>query len=137
MDKELLKEKTLRNLRLLREELRLRPDDFFCHFNVSRCYGNLRLFEKAMEHLERVIQNPAARQENPDLYFYEDPLFLFEKLEISDVIITPHWRSINPKIDQSNFDKKVYLWTSKHVPTNGNHFFGPKWGKIGYFWKCT
>lgn len=41
---------------------------------------------------------------DPDLYFYEDPFFLFEKLEISDVIITPHWRSINPKIDQSNFD---------------------------------
>jgi hypothetical protein len=41
---------------------------------------------------------------DPDLYFYEDPFFLFEKLEISDVIITPHWRSINPKIDKSNFD---------------------------------
>jgi hypothetical protein len=41
---------------------------------------------------------------DPDLYFYEDPYFLFEKLETTDVIITPHWRSINPKIDQSNFD---------------------------------
>lgn len=41
---------------------------------------------------------------DPDLYFYEDPFFLFEKLEISDVIITPHWRSKNPKIDKSNFD---------------------------------
>lgn len=41
---------------------------------------------------------------DPDLYFYENPFFLFEKLEISDVIITPHWRAINPKLDKSNFE---------------------------------
>lgn len=82
VDKELLKEKTLRNLRLLQEELQLHPDDFFCHFNIARCYGNLREFEKAMDHLKRVIQNPTARQENPDIYFYAFILiFLFlEKL---------------------------------------------------------
>jgi len=81
-DKKLLKEKTLRNLRLLREGLDLRPDDFFCHFNIARCYGNLREFGKAMDHLKQVIQNPAARQENPDIYFYAFILiFLFlEKL---------------------------------------------------------
>jgi glycosyltransferase involved in cell wall biosynthesis len=78
VDKELLKEKTLRNLGLLQEELRLRPDDFFCHFNIARCYANLREFGKAMAHLEQVIHNPAAREENPDIYFYSFILiFLF------------------------------------------------------------
>jgi len=82
VDKELLKEKTLRNLGLLQEELRIRPDDFFCHFNIARCYANLRLFEKAMDHLKQVIQNPAARHENPDIHFYAFILIflLLEKL---------------------------------------------------------
>ncbi len=70
VDKSLMKEKTLRNLSLLRDEIQLHPDDFFSHFNIARCYGNFREFEKAIDHLMRVIQNPAARQVNPDIYFY-------------------------------------------------------------------
>lgn len=82
VDKSLLKEKTLRNLGLLQEVLQLHPDDFFSHFNIARCYGNFREFEKAVEHLRRVIQDPAARQVNPDIYFYAFiQLFVFlEKL---------------------------------------------------------
>ncbi|MFI1745809.1 hypothetical protein [Thalassobellus sediminis] len=41
---------------------------------------------------------------DPDLYFYNSPLFLFDYLNNSDVIITPHWRSKDPIKDVSNFN---------------------------------
>ena len=41
---------------------------------------------------------------DPDLYFHNDPSFLFHSLGDSDVIITPHWRSKDPTKDASNFN---------------------------------
>lgn len=41
---------------------------------------------------------------DPDILFYNDPAFLFEKLTKSDVIITPHWRSKDPEVDKTNFE---------------------------------
>ena len=81
-DKEQLKQKGLRNLRILKEELRANPDDFYFNFNIARCYGNFREFEQAIYHLRKVIQNPDAEKENPEIYFYAHVmLFLFhEKL---------------------------------------------------------
>jgi hypothetical protein len=38
-----------------------------------------------------------------DLYFYSNPDFLFEELDKNRVLLTPHWRSRNPIIDQENF----------------------------------
>ena len=38
-----------------------------------------------------------------DLYFYSNPDFLFDELDHNRVLLTPHWRSRNPKIDQGNF----------------------------------
>ena len=41
---------------------------------------------------------------DPDLYFYNSPLFLFDFLDKGDVIITPHWRSKDPFKDPDNFN---------------------------------
>lgn len=41
---------------------------------------------------------------DPDIYFYENPFFLFDELQTSDVLITPHWRSKDPKTDPVNFN---------------------------------
>jgi hypothetical protein len=41
---------------------------------------------------------------DPDLYFYSNPLFLFDDLNDKDVIITPHWRSKDPVLDPDNFN---------------------------------
>jgi len=38
-----------------------------------------------------------------DLFFYSDYSFLFEKLNSSSVLLTPHWRSSNPEADPRNF----------------------------------
>lgn len=31
-----------------------------------------------------------------DVFFFSSPLFLFEQLETSSILLTPHWRSIDP-----------------------------------------
>ncbi len=41
---------------------------------------------------------------DPDLFFYNNPSFLFEGLDTHSIMITPHWRSKNPLRDKSNFD---------------------------------
>jgi glycosyltransferase involved in cell wall biosynthesis len=69
-DRELLRQKGLRNLEILKEELKSRPNDYYFNFNIARCYGNLREFDKAIVHLKKIIQNGLAEQENPDIYFY-------------------------------------------------------------------
>ena len=38
-----------------------------------------------------------------DLFFYNDPSFLFDALEHDRVILTPHWRSSDPHTDAYNF----------------------------------
>lgn len=38
-----------------------------------------------------------------DLYFFNDYKFLFKELEYSRVLLTPHWRSVNPEVEYSNF----------------------------------
>ena len=41
---------------------------------------------------------------DPDLFFFNDPHFLFEMLDEYRVILSPHWRcSVNPEMDMTNF----------------------------------
>lgn len=41
---------------------------------------------------------------DPDTYYFSDFSFLFDELKDHSVILTPHWRSSNPEMDQGNFD---------------------------------
>ncbi|MGM5470800.1 hypothetical protein ACS386_11040 [Flavobacteriaceae bacterium LMO-SS05] len=43
-----------------------------------------------------------------DIHFYNDFSFLFEELESSKIIITPHWRSYDTQKDCINFEKNFY-----------------------------
>ena len=54
------------------------------------------LIEK--ERIEKVIYL------DPDIFFYNSPDFLFDYLEESNVLLTPHWRSKDPFVDKNNFD---------------------------------
>jgi glycosyltransferase involved in cell wall biosynthesis len=69
-DRGILRQKGLRNLEILREVLQKNPEDFFAHFNIARCYMNLREFDRALSHLRKVLNNPQTRRENPDVYGY-------------------------------------------------------------------
>lgn len=40
---------------------------------------------------------------DPDIAFFSDPSFLFEALESSKVLLTPHWRCADPRRDPINF----------------------------------
>jgi hypothetical protein len=44
-----------------------------------------------------------------DIHFYNDYQFLIDELNVSNVLITPHWRASNPHIDLPNFE---LLYTS-------------------------
>jgi tetratricopeptide (TPR) repeat protein len=70
IDRESRRQKGLRNIDLLQKELQTHPDDFFANFNIARCYGNFRDFDKALHHLQRVMVSPSAQKENPDIYLY-------------------------------------------------------------------
>lgn len=38
-----------------------------------------------------------------DIFFFNDYDFLFKELDNSNVLLTPHWRSINPDLDEVHF----------------------------------
>jgi glycosyltransferase involved in cell wall biosynthesis len=82
VDKEMLKQKGRRNLRILQKALADQPDDYFSHFNIARCYENFREFTKAHDHLRKVVQSTMAEFENPDVYFYSFIMMflLYEKM---------------------------------------------------------
>lgn len=38
-----------------------------------------------------------------DIFFFSDFQFLFDRLDNAKVLLTPHWRSFDPKADKFNF----------------------------------
>lgn len=40
---------------------------------------------------------------DPDLYFFNDYDFLFDELDLFDILLTPHWRNRDPSVDPANF----------------------------------
>ena len=42
---------------------------------------------------------------DPDLYFFNDPSFLFEELKEKAFLLSPHWRSRDPFKDSRNFEE--------------------------------
>jgi lipopolysaccharide biosynthesis glycosyltransferase len=58
-------------------------------------------------YLKYLLTNPGYDKAifiDPDTFFYEDPQFLFDRLDASEVILTPHWRAKNPNQDTANFN---------------------------------
>lgn len=41
---------------------------------------------------------------DPDLYFFDNPAFLFETLSTQAMLLSPHWRSTDPEKDPANFE---------------------------------
>lgn len=41
---------------------------------------------------------------DPDTFYFSDFNFLFEELENSNILLTPHWRGLDPTVGGSNFD---------------------------------
>ncbi|WP_424962263.1 hypothetical protein [Ekhidna sp.] len=59
---------------------------------------------------------------DPDLYFYNDISPVTQKLESFDVILSPHWRSFNPFVNQNAFFNYFYhgLYNGGFIGVNRN-----------------
>lgn len=55
-------------LMLLNKTLAAEPDDFYSHFQASRCHVNLRQFGPAADHLWLVVHSKMALRQNPGLW---------------------------------------------------------------------
>ncbi|MGD9123693.1 MAG: tetratricopeptide repeat protein [Desulfarculaceae bacterium] len=64
------KAKGLYYLELLNKSLQEDPEDFYSHFQIARCYLNLRRFKDASDHLAQVAADPGAREKNPQLWVH-------------------------------------------------------------------
>lgn len=42
---------------------------------------------------------------DPDLYFFNDFTFLFDDLNNYNVLLSPHWRSLDPNVDRRDFTR--------------------------------
>ncbi len=57
--------------------------------------------------LEHLLRNGIADHAifiDPDIYFYQNPDFLFGELKSNAILISPHWRSTDPTKDAVNFE---------------------------------
>ncbi len=44
-----------------------------------------------------------------DMFLFQDPSFLFKKLDTADILLTPHWKIDDPLVDKASF---LSLFTS-------------------------
>jgi lipopolysaccharide biosynthesis glycosyltransferase len=74
-----------------------------------------------------------------DLFFFNSYDFLFEKLDVSDVILTPHWRSMDPHRDFINF-QILYdsgLYNGGFVAVNHNAVESMDWWAMACEYVCV
>lgn len=69
---------------------------------------NINAFRWSMKgvlltHLLTIEEYERAIFLDGDLFFFADVQLLFDKLVDSRVLLTPHWRSVDPMVDESNF----------------------------------
>lgn len=59
---------------------------------------------------------------DPDVFFFNDFQFLFDELNENNIILTPHWRSIQPKLDEKNFENQFTngLFNAGFIGANKN-----------------
>lgn len=66
-DPEAVRHKGIYYAELLQRSLAEDPDDFYSHFQIARCYRNLRRMDLAEEHLRALVTNKHAAELNFDL----------------------------------------------------------------------
>lgn len=66
---------------------------------------------------------------DPDTYYFSDYSFLFEELERSNIILTPHWRGLTPRNNENNFNLQFVegLFNAGFIGVNNQ-------GKTAMYW---
>ncbi len=85
-----LKEKTIRNLRLLEEERRLRPDDPHVLQHIAQAYALLGDIDKAVEASEALVDAPASQARDAFLTHTLNRLIQYNLL-LNNVKRAKHW----------------------------------------------
>ncbi len=69
VDHEDLRRKSQRNLDIIEEELKKRPRDLVMHYQAARTLANLKAMEKAVAHMQQVLDGLKAVSNQGALYF--------------------------------------------------------------------
>jgi glycosyltransferase involved in cell wall biosynthesis/radical SAM superfamily enzyme YgiQ (UPF0313 family) len=83
-------------------------------------------------HLEKLIYVDS------DIHFFNDYHFLFDYLDTSNILLTPHWRSSSPSLDEGNF--KLLLtdgfYNAGFVGVNNRAIEALEWWANACAYKC-
>ena len=74
-----------------------------------------------------------------DIHFFSSYDFLFNELDTSDILITPHWRSSNPHFDEANFQILLTsgLYNGGFIGANENATAAMQWWAMACEYMCV
>jgi hypothetical protein len=76
---------------------------------------------------------------DPDTYYFGDYNFLFQELELNHVILTPHWRGLDPNKDPNGFDLQFVhgLYNAGFIGVNKEGKECMQWWANACLYKCV
>lgn len=76
---------------------------------------------------------------DPDTYYFSDFSFLFEELELNNIILTPHWRGITPGGNENNFNLQFVegLFNAGFIGVNNQGKTAMHWWAEMCLYKCV
>ena len=76
---------------------------------------------------------------DPDTYYFSDYSFLFEELERSNIVLTPHWRGLTPKDNETNFNLQFVggLFNAGFIGVNNQGKTAMDWWAEMCLYKCV
>ena len=67
-DKEALREKSERNLRIIEKELLVNPEDAYLHFHAASALQNLGRYVETIEHLKKAAFSDGVKTQQPEMF---------------------------------------------------------------------
>ena len=75
---------------------------------------------------------------DPDTFYFSDFKFLFGELDENDILLTPHWRGLNPKVDNANFELQFVggLFNGGFIAVSKNAGAAMNWWADSCLYRC-
>jgi hypothetical protein len=91
-----------------------------------------------LEYLVDQINRQQVMYVDNDMYFFNEYNFLFDDLDRSSVLLTPHWRTCDPKADQKNFFSLYTsgLYNAGFVGVNKDALPALRWWAMACLYIC-
>lgn len=73
-----------------------------------------------------------------DIYFFDDPAFLFDALDENDLLLTPQWRCLDQKTNPADFYRNFYhgLYNAGFVGASTKGLVAMDWWASACLYKC-